>query len=79
MYEVMTKFRVGDQVRIDADCTYFDASVRGRAMTVLEIDRFRVDGKEVIQYTTNLLDPVLCTPYNEDELVAANPPLPPRD
>lgn len=79
MYEVLTKFRIGDRVRVNHECTYFAPSVHGVSMEVLDIERLLVNGKEVVQYTTNLLDPVLCTPYNEDELVGANSPLPPRD
>lgn len=78
-YEVLTKFRVGDFVRVKHDLTYFDPSVHGVPMKVISVDRIDVDGKEVVQYTTDRLDPILQAPYNEEELVGSNIPLPPRD
>jgi len=70
-YEVLTKFRVGDKVRVAHDLEYFDASVRGIAMTVLEVIREDVDGKEAIMYVTDKPDPVHSGFYNEFELVGA--------
>ncbi len=78
-YEVITKFRVGDFVRVKYDLAYFDATVHGKVMKVIGVDRYNINKKEVVQYTTNYPDPVFKTPYNEDELVGSNPPLPPRD
>lgn len=70
-YEVLTKFRVGDQVRIKHDLKYFDASVRGVAMTVVEVSREDVDGTEAVFYVTDRPDPVHGGFYNEFELVGA--------
>lgn len=78
-YEVLTKFRVGDHVRIKHDLSYFDPSVHGVPMEVISVSTLEVDGKEVVQYTTDRPDPILQAPYNEDELVGSNNPLPPRD
>lgn len=74
-YEVLTKFRKGDLVRVKHDLDYFDPSVRGVAMEVLDVVREDVDGKEAVFYFTNKPDPVHGGHYNEFELVGANPPL----
>lgn len=76
VYEVLTKFRVGDLVRIDHELTYFDPSVLGVPMEVLRVERITVDGKEAVRYYTDRLDPILQTPYNENELIGVNNPLP---
>ena len=78
-YEVITKFRKGDHVRIAHDLTYFDASVRGVVMEVVDVVREMVDGKEAVFYTTDRPDPVHGGHYNEYELVGSNEPLPSRD
>lgn len=77
-YEVLTKFKVGDLVRVKHDLEYFDATVRGVEMTVIKVDRFRDGDKEVVQYHTDRHDPILGTPYNEDELVGHTEALPVR-
>ena len=79
MYEVLTKFRVGDSVRIKHDLDYFSPSVRGVSMKVLEVVRENVDGKEAVFYFTDKPDPVHGGHYNEFELDGVNPPLPLRD
>ena len=78
MYEVLTKFRVGDLVRIKHDLTFFDASVRGKEMEIIEVKREDIDGREAVMYRTNHPDPVHGGFYNEDELVGSNHPLPRR-
>ena len=78
-YEVITKFKAGDKVRVKSDLCYFDASIRGVEMEVLKVDRFRAGGKEVVQYHTDRPDPVLGFPYNEDELVGHTETLQPRE
>lgn len=72
-YVVLTKFRVGDKVRIKHDLSYFDASVRGIEMEIIEVVREDVDGTEAVFYTTNKPDPVHGGFYNEFELVDSNP------
>ena len=70
-YEVLTKFRVGDMVRIKHDLTFFDRTVQGVAMKVTEVARVDVDGSEAVQYRTDRADPIHGAFFNEDELVAA--------
>ncbi len=78
-YEVLTTFRKGDKVRIKHDLEYFDPSVRGVVMEVIDVVREDVDGKEAVFYFTDRPDPVHGGHYNEFELVGSNEPLPQKD
>lgn len=71
------KYNVGDLVRVDHECTYFDASIRGVEMEIIKVEPVKDGDKTVIMYHTNRPDPVLCTPFAEHELVAGVTP-PPR-
>lgn len=78
-YEVITKFRRGDKVRIKYDLTFFDPSVHSIVQTVLEVRRDDVDGMEQVSYRTTHPDPILGGYYNESELVGWEPPLLQKD